>query len=208
MKIFSTDGEFAFLSVGQFALGIIAIGQVARGLVAIGQVAVGVLALGQVAVSIVGAGMVGIGVGWFAGLGLGGRGKCLRLIPRRDPPRVVPPLVRPDELAGAGTGCVRASVVPGVRAPRLAVAGQALKVRLTPRLVGALDRARSRGHAGEVYAFVRSTDGGLVCDRVAEVPGQRRAIGVVTNAVRLTLLAGIAIAWWGIALLSIGAGSR
>lgn len=179
----------------------------ARGLVAVGQVAVGVVALGQVAVSIVGAGMVGLGVGWFAGLGLGGRGKCLRLIPQRDPPRVVPPLVRPDELAAGRNGCVRASVVPGARAPRLAVSGQALSVRLTPRVAGALDRARSRGHAREVYAFIRSTDGGLVCDRVAEVPGQRRAFGVTTNLARLTLLAGVGIAWWGIALLSIGAGS-
>ncbi len=74
MKLFSADGDFAFVSVGQFARGVFVIGQFAVGVFVIGQFAVGFVSVGQFVLA----------PGWgVAMLGLGGRGKLglIRLLP-------------------------------------------------------------------------------------------------------------------------------
>ena len=94
MQWFSSDGEFAFLSVGsrpvgiiaigQFPLGVVAIGQVARGLLVIGQAAIGLVVLGQVAVGLACVGQLVVAPAWGVGMfGVVGRGRgwVLRLLP-------------------------------------------------------------------------------------------------------------------------------
>lgn len=74
MKLFSSDGDFAFVSVGQFARGVFVIGQFAVGVFVIGQFAVGLVSVGQFVLA----------PGWgVAMLGLGGRGHLglIRLLP-------------------------------------------------------------------------------------------------------------------------------
>ena len=78
MKLFSSDGDFAFVSVGQFARGVFVIGQFAVGVFVIGQFAVGLVSVGQFVLA----------PGWgVAMLGLGGRGKLglIRLLPWWQP---------------------------------------------------------------------------------------------------------------------------
>lgn len=100
MQWFSSDGEFAFLSVGsrpvgviaigQFPLGVVAIGQVARGLLVVGQAAIGLVVLGQAAVGLVGVGQLVVAPAWGVGMfGVVGRGRgwVLRLLPRWQPAR-------------------------------------------------------------------------------------------------------------------------
>ena len=95
MQWFSSDGEFAFLSVGsrpvgiiaigQFPLGVVAIGQVARGVLVIGQAAIGVVVLGQVAAGLACVGQLVVAPAWGIGMfGIVGRGRgwVLRLLPR------------------------------------------------------------------------------------------------------------------------------
>jgi hypothetical protein len=85
VKLFSADGDFAFVSVGQFARGVFVIGQFAVGVFVIGQFAVGVVSVGQFVLA----------PGWgVAMLGLGGRGKLglIRLLPWWQ--TVMPPNVR------------------------------------------------------------------------------------------------------------------
>ncbi len=99
MKIFSSDGDFAFVSVGQFARGVFVIGQFAVGVFVIGQFAVGLVSVGQFVLA----------PGWgVAMLGLGGRGKLglIRLLPwwQTHAPRneVVPSLVDETSLLTPG----------------------------------------------------------------------------------------------------------
>lgn len=99
MKLFSSDGDFAFVSVGQFARGVFVIGQFAVGVFVIGQFAVGLVSVGQFVLA----------PGWgVAMLGLGGRGKLglIRLLPwwQTVTPRneVVPSLVDETSLLTPG----------------------------------------------------------------------------------------------------------
>ena len=200
MRFLSTDpSEFGVIGVGQEAHGFFAFGQFARGVVAVGQLAIGVVAVGQVSFSIVGVGQVGGGVGWFAGmLGLGGRGVCLRLIPGLDLPRIPPPEVPLEAvLHGSARGFVRLAVMTTPDAPALGANGQRLPIKLRPQLLWALDAA-SRAHGiREVFASLRREGDVIVCDRLVEVPGQRKgSIPLAVNVLRFVVLVMLATAWW------------
>jgi hypothetical protein len=200
VKIVSTDGTPGIIGVGQEAQGIVAFGQFARGFVAVGQVAIGFVAIGQLSVTVVGVGQGGIGIGWFAGmLGVGGRGVCLRLIPGLDPPRVAPETV-PFETVLHGApgvdGYVRVEVIDTPGGARLALGGQPLPVKPTPEIAVALTNARRTHAIREVFAHVRRAGVTLVCDRLVEIPGTRRAFGLGLAVVRVLLLIGLATGFW------------
>lgn len=85
MRLFSSDGEFALFSVGQFARGVFVLGQFAIGVVVIGQFGIGLVTIGQFAIA------PAWGVAMF---GLGGRGKLgmVRVLPWwQDRPKETPP---------------------------------------------------------------------------------------------------------------------
>lgn len=198
MKLFSSDGSFALVAVGEAPIGIFAFGQVCRGFVAVGQVAVGVLVLGQVAVSVVGVGQTGFGVGWFgAMLGLGGRGLCLRLIPGIDPPRKIPETIAFSSLfQGVPDGFVRAEIAGDASAPRLVAEGRELPLKMTPSVVVGLTNAR--GKIRTVLAHVKNIEGIAVCDKIVEAPGQRSTTPFALDVLRFLLLVIVATAWWWI----------
>lgn len=201
MKVFSTDpDEFALLSVGQLAWGVIAIGQAARGFIAIGQVAIGIVALGQGAFGIVAAGMGGAGVLWFAGLGPGGRGYCLRLIPKVEPKAIDPVETPLDRIWSSPslTGMVRLDVIadPSGAMPLLGHAGQYLPIKLTPAAAASL-RAHWRTLGGQVYARLRR-EGSFFVGSQLVVPGSapRKKLPMGLTVARLSGLLLLAIAWW------------
>lgn len=85
MRLFSSDGDFALFSVGQFARGVFVLGQFAIGVVVIGQFGIGLVTIGQFAIA------PAWGVAMF---GLGGRGKLgmVRVLPWwQDRPKEAPP---------------------------------------------------------------------------------------------------------------------
>lgn len=199
MKLISTDpSEIGIFSVGQTAEGIFAFGQIARGFIAIGQIAIGVVAVGQVSFSVLGAGQVGGGVAWFAGLGVGGRGACLRLIPGLDLPRDPPPLVPLDAaMRGETHGFVHVEVVDGPNGAKLASGGHLLPVKMSPTLFGALTDAHRAGKVNEIFAHLRRIGDVVVCDRLMEVPGARpREVPLALHVVRFLLLVALATGWW------------
>lgn len=198
MKLFSSDGSFAVVAVGEAPIGVFAFGQVCRGFIAVGQVAVGVVALGQVAVSVWGVGQTGIGVGWFgAMLGIGGRGLCIRLIPGIDPPRKVPEAIAFQSLfQGVPEGFVRAEIGGDVNEPRLLESGRVLPLKVSPAV--AVGLANARGKIRTVLAHVKNVDGMIVCDRLVEAPGQRSTTPLALNLLRFALLVVVATAWWWI----------
>lgn len=110
MRIFSADGEFALISVGQFARGVFVIGQFAVGVFVIGQFAMGLVCVGQFVVA------PAWGVAMF---GLGGRGKLgvVRLLPwpkKREPVELPPTVDEEELLAGhVASGWVPARLVDG-----------------------------------------------------------------------------------------------
>jgi hypothetical protein len=116
IPFFSSDPEqFAFLSVGahargvvaigQHALGVVALGQTARGLIAVGQLACGFIAVGQVSVCFFGGGQLAFCAGkGGAMLGLVGRSAfglaMLQVFPKYAPsvPKDLLPPVKPAGL--------------------------------------------------------------------------------------------------------------
>lgn len=199
MRWLSTDpSEFGIISVGQHAHGFFAFGQMARGVVAIGQLAIGVVAVGQLSLSIVGVGQVGGGVAWFAGmLGVGGRGICLRLIPGLDLPRRAPNETPLAEIwQGRARGFVRLGVTSTPQGPALVSGGQILDIKLRPQVAWALANALGRDGLREIFAFLGREGDVVVCDRLVEVPGQRKgAIPLWLNVVRFVALAVLATVW-------------
>ncbi len=110
MRLFSSDGDFALVSVGQFARGVFVVGQFAVGVFVLGQFAVGLVCVGQFVVA----------PGWgIAMMGLGGRGKLgvVRLLPWPKERAVAPPppLVDEEDLAAGrvGSGWIAARLVNG-----------------------------------------------------------------------------------------------
>jgi hypothetical protein len=201
VQIVSTNpNEFGLLAVGQEAWGFVAIGQMARGVLVLGQLAVGVAGVGQCCACIWGVGQVGLGVAWFgAMIGVGGRGfgGVLRLIPGLDPPRLAPPEVPLEAvLAGGAAGHVKLDVVGSPDGPRLARGGQALPIKLTPEVAGAL--GANAPQLPQVFARVRRHGPVVLCDQLVEVPGVRRTAGASgwLLAARLATLVAIATAWW------------
>jgi hypothetical protein len=200
VRIVSSDpNEFAIISVGQEAWGFIAIGQMARGFLVLGQLAVGIAGVGQCCACIWGVGQVGFGVAWFTAMvGLGGRGfgGVLRLVPGLDPPRITPievPLQ--DVLSGANAGHVKVDVDVAGGAPILLRDGQALPVKTTPEVAGALllhaDKVK------KVFARLRRHGPVVVCDQLVEVPGQRKTgTGMGLLVLRVVTLCALATAWW------------
>jgi hypothetical protein len=200
VRFISTDSsELGIIGVGQFAHGFFAFGQVACGVVAVGQAAVGVLAIGQASFSICGAGMVGGGVAWFGGmLGIGGRGVCIRLIPGLDVPRTLPETVPFHAVwQGATRGLVRVGVSATPTGIALTADGHVLPVKFRPHVLWALDNAVRTHGMREVYASLRREGESIVCDRLVEVPGQRKGgIPLWLNVLRFVMLVGLATGWW------------
>lgn len=199
MRWVSTDpSEFGVIGVGQHAHGFFAFGQVARGVIAIGQLAIGVVAIGQLSFSVVGVGQVGGGVAWFAGmLGLGGRGICFRLIPGLDLPRTAPPQVTLNDIWQGAKGYVRLAAVPTPSGAGLGANGQLIPVKMRPQVAWALNNAvRQSDPMREVFASLRREGDVMVCDKLMEIPGQRKgAIPLWLNIVRFIMLIGLATAW-------------
>jgi len=195
----TNDHEFGIVSVAQVAHGVFAFGQLARGIIAVGQVAIGVVAVGQASFGVFGAGMVGGGVAWFAGIGVGGRGKglCLRLIPGLDLPRTAPDQVSlADVQQGHTRGFVRLGILATPVGPMLTSGGQTLDIKLVPAVAGALSKALRDGTVSEVFAWLYRDGDSLLCDRLMEVPGQRKPIFPLwVNAMRVFLLVVLATAW-------------
>lgn len=198
MRLFSSDGSFALVAVGEAPIGIFAIGQVARGFIAIGQLAVGVIVLGQGCVSVVGLGQGGIGVMWFGGmLGLGGRGLCFRLIPGMDPPRLAPDQIQFQSLfQGIPQGFVRAQLLDVQGVTTLAQNHQALPIKLTPPVAMALTNARANGKIKELFAHMKVEGRTVVCDSVMEIPGQRSTYGMPFQIFRVAALIAVAMIFW------------
>ncbi len=199
VKLFSTNpDEFAWISVGQLAWGVFAFGQLARGFVAVGQLAIGVVAVGQAAVGVVGGGMAGAGVLWFAGIGVGARGYCIRLVPAVATRIKDPPESSLDAIWRGHPGLLRLDVLPaqGVGLPALGHRGQILPVKLTPSASAALaDGWPSLG--GSVFARLRRQRSFFVCDQLT-VPGSapRRGMPAALQAMRLVALVALAAVWW------------
>jgi hypothetical protein len=207
MKLFSTDGSFAVIAVGEAPIGIFAAGQVARGFIAIGQLAVGFITLGQGCVSVIGLGQGGIGVMWFSGmLGFGGRGLCFRLIPGMDPPRLAPDQIQFQSLfQGVPEGFVRAQLLDVQSGTTLAQNNQPLPIKLTPPVAMALTNARSNGKIKELFAHMRLEGRTVVCDSVMEIPGLRAPYGMPFQIFRVLGLIAIAVFfWWAFLLPSWG----
>jgi hypothetical protein len=200
VRLFSSDGDPAVIGVGQEANAIFAFGQLARGFIAVGQVAVGVVAVGQLCFAVVGLGQAGAGVTWFAGmLGVGGRGFCLRLIPGIDPPRVAPPTTTFESFLDGSPGAeafVRADIVETPRGGALALGGRALPVKLTPAVAWALGNAFRKHRVRSIFAHIKRTASGPVCDRLVEVPGTRATYPLALQIARVVLLCAVAAGWW------------
>jgi hypothetical protein len=199
MKLFSSDGSFAMVSVGAAPIGIFAIGQFARGFIAIGQLGIGFIVLGQGCVSVVGLGQGGIGVMWFGGMfGLGGRGLCFRCIPGMDPPRELPTEIPFQSLFQGGLeGFVRAQILTTPNGLCLAKGNQPLPVKITPSVAMGLFNATEIAKLTEVYAHLKWIGRTVVCDRLVEIPGQRREYSTAFQALRIfgMLVMGV-IFWW------------
>lgn len=203
VRVFSSSGEPAVVSVGTAPIGIFAIGQFARGIFVIGQFAIGVVVLGQFISSVFGLGQFGIGIGGFIGMGgIGGRGGLmLRLIPGLDHPREPPEATTLEALAASGAtkGFVRAAIGPdgllvGVHA------------KMTPDVAGALLLAARQGSPREVFAHVHGENGTFVADRLVEVPGTRSPFSFGVAALRFAGLVGVAVVWWWLLLDFAGPG--
>jgi len=180
-----------FLDVGQEATGVIAIGQVATGVIAIGQMATGVIAIGQVArgglaigmgaFGLVTLGMVSVGVISASGLGVGGsgRGLVVRLVPRLQPRRRLPPVTTEAafEARTVSDGWVLLSARRDGGGVRLYEGERPLPIKLASALLpAALAYATSGGR--EALAHVTRVGDGLVCGRLMEVPAsQLRSAG-------------------------------
>jgi hypothetical protein len=175
-KLFDVGQEATgFIAIGQIATGFFAFGQVATGVIAIGQVARGFVVVGQAGFGLISAGMASGGLIFSVGmLGAGGRGLggILPLVPRLTDPRDVPDDVSFDSIArgGIGEGWVRVKlVVMSDATVRLELDGAPLPVRLDARL-----RRAAPTHSGRLMlAFLRQAQGGIVCERLMEVPPVR-----------------------------------
>jgi hypothetical protein len=93
-------------------------------------------------------------------------------------------------------GFVRADVIDTPRGPRLGVAGALLPMKPTPQVAWALAEARREGHLAQVFAHVRRAGVVVVCDRLVEVPGTRRAFSTGFAIARFVLLVALATVWW------------
>ena len=178
-------------------MGIFAVGQVARGFIAIGQLAVGVVALGQGCVSIWGVGQGGIGVGYFAGmLGFGGRGICIRLIPGLDLPRERIATQAIDAVRTPGSDAtIDVEIAKSDRGTWLSHRGQLLPAKITPMVRTGIASAEE-GCVKKLWAHLRNENGTLVCDRLVEVPGQRRSYSIGFDVFRAISLVAVATVWW------------
>jgi hypothetical protein len=187
--------------VGEAPVAIFAVGQFARGFFVVGQFAVGVVVLAQFGVSVWGLGQFGFGVGWFTGMfAVSGRGFPVRLIPGLDPPRVAPAFVPFEAIAQGGPGAegfVRATVLTPL-AGGAALGGSAgpLPVKLSPRVAGALAAASQRGAPKELLAHLKHAAGHVICDRLVEIPGQRRTYGMGVQIARMAVLVLLSAVWW------------
>ena len=175
-RIFDVGQEATgFIAIGQFATGFFAFGQVATGVIAIGQVARGFFVIGQAGFGLLSVGMASGGLIASVGmLGVGGRGLggIIPLVPRWRDPRELPPQI---ELSALQTGAVQEGWVPVTlrmadrRTPTLEAGGAPTGVRLDARLRRAAAAAQDR----QVLAFIRRSEGGLIADRMLEIPPQR-----------------------------------
>jgi hypothetical protein len=201
VKLFSASGEPAVLGVGEAPVAIFAVGQFARGIFVVGQFAVGVVVLAQFAVAVWGLGQLGFGVGWFTGMfAVSGRGFPVRLIPGLDPPRLVPAAAPFEAIAQGGPGAeafVRATVTTSASGgPQLGGPAGPWPVKLSPRVAGALAAAVQRGSPRELLAHLKHAAGHVVCDRLVEIPGQRKTHGMGFQIARMALLVLLSAVWW------------
>jgi hypothetical protein len=124
---------------------------------------------------------------------------CLRLIPGLDPPRIAPEVVPFDSLAAGGAnaeGFIRADLAESPIGGGLALGGAPLPVRPTPGVAWALNNAYVVKGVRSVFAHVKRTPGGLVCDRLVEVPRTRPTFALWFQIARFVVLCGVATAWW------------
>jgi hypothetical protein len=163
------------IAIGQVATGVFALGQMATGVIAIGQVARGFVAIGQGAVGVVAVGMGSVGLIYSVGMiGVGGRGLGLivPLVPSFGPRLAVPPTVPAQRLLARaeGAGHVRATLGRDATGPVLRADGRSLDVRFDARLRHAIEA--SPGDR-PVYAHLRRSGEGWVCDELIDVPETR-----------------------------------
>jgi hypothetical protein len=205
VRIIGGGDEVGFFAFGQVATGVIAFGQMATGVIAVGQLARGVVAVGQLAVGVWAIGQGAVGVGWAAGLALGGNGKyCLSLVPRLEPLRDYPPCTTFEAVSrGWGDGWVNAQLnVEQDRTVSLYEGGLRLPVKVACRLLPRAFASLERGEGGHVLAHVRYMGHALVCDRLMSVPipTPERPGFYAGLAFRMTVLVGMAVLVWAVAL--------